>query len=290
MAKEISLGDHVIGPGHPVFIVAEIGINHNGDVKLARKLIDVAAVAGCSAIKFQKRTSELCVPQAERDKIRETPWGPITYLDYRKRIEFGEAEYREINAYCRERGIIWFASPWDVESVDFLEMFSPPCHKVASACLTDDSLLNRLAETGRLVIISTGMSSMEEIHHAVSLLDMKRLIVTHSTSSYPCLPEELNLNMIATLRDAFDCPVGYSGHEIGLQTTYAAVALGACLVERHITLDRNMWGSDQSASVESTGVSRMVRDIWVIETAMGDGVKQIYETELPVRNRLRRVK
>jgi N-acetylneuraminate synthase len=270
--------------------VAEIGINHNGDVELARKLIDVAAAAGCSAVKFQKRTPELCVPRTERDKIRETPWAPMTYLDYRKRIEFGEAEYREIDAYCKEKDIMWFASPWDMESVDFLEMFSPPCHKVASACLTDDHLLNRLAVTGRPVILSTGMSSMEEIRHAVSLLGAERLIITHSTSSYPCSPEELNLNLISTLRDAFDCPVGYSGHEIGLATTYAAVALGACLVERHITLDRSMWGSDQNASIESTGLFRLVRDIRAIETAMGDGVKRIYETELPARNRLRRVK
>jgi len=290
MTAEISVGDYKVGPDQPVYVVAEVGINHNGDLELARKLIDVAVAAGCSAVKFQKRTPELCVPQAERDKIRETPWGSMSYLDYRKRIEFGEAEYREIDAHCRERGITWFASPWDMESVDFLEMFSPPCHKVASACLTDDHLLHRLAATGRPVILSTGMSSMEEIRHAVSLLGTERLIINHSTSSYPCPPEELNLNIIATLRNAFDCPVGYSGHETGLQTTYAAVALGACLVERHITLDRSMWGSDQNASVESTGLFRMVRDIRVIETAMGDGVKRIYETELPVSNRLRRVK
>jgi len=290
MTAEISIGGHNVGSSHPVYIVAEIGINHNGDVELARKLIDVAAAAGCSAVKFQKRTPELCVPQAEREKIRETPWGAMNYLDYRKQIEFGEAEYREIDAYCKERGITWFASPWDLDSVDFLEAFSPPCHKVASACLTDDALLNRLAATGRPVILSTGMSSMDEIRHAVSLLGVERLIITHSTSSYPCPPEELNLNMIATLRKTFDCLVGYSGHEIGLATTYAAVVLGACLVERHITLDRNMWGSDQNASVESTGLFRMVRDIRVIETAMGDGVKRLYETELPARNRLRRVK
>ncbi len=290
MAKEILLGGHEIGPDRPVYIVAEVGINHNGELSVAKKLIDLAAVAGCSAVKFQKRTPELCVPQAERDKIRETPWGPMTYLEYRKRIEFGEAEYREIDAYCKERDITWFASPWDVESVDFLEAFSPPCHKVASACLTDDVLLNHLAATGRPVILSTGMSSMDEIRHAVSLLGTERLIITHSTSGYPCPPEELNLNMITTLRDAFDCPVGYSGHETGLQTTYAAVVLGACLVERHITLDRNMWGGDQNASVEATGLFRLVRDIRVIETAMGDGVKRIYETELLARNRLRRVK
>ena len=290
MTAEIFIGGHVIGPDQPVFIVAEIGINHNGELSIAKKLIDVAVTAGCAAVKFQKRTPELCVPQAERDKVRETPWGPMTYLDYRKRIEFGEDEYREIDAYCRKLGITWFASSWDMESVDFLEMFSLPCHKVASACLTDDYLINHLAATGRPIILSTGMSSMGEIRHAVSLLETERMIILHSTSSYPCPPEELNLNMIVTLRNAFDCPIGYSGHETGLQTTYAAVAMGVCLVERHITLDRSMWGSDQNASVESTGLFRMVRDIRVIETAMGDGVKHVYEAELPARNRLRRVK
>ena len=290
MGIGLSIDGYSVGPDHPVYIVAEVGINHNGELSIAKKLIDVAATAGCSAVKFQKRTPEFCVPQAERENIRETPWGAMSYMDYRKRLEFGEAEYREIDAHCKEKGITWFASPWDVESVDFLKAFSPPCHKVASACLTDDHLLNSLAATGRPVILSTGMSSMDEIHHAVSLLGTERLIITHSTSSYPCPPEELNLNMITTLREAFDCPIGYSGHEVGLQTTYAAVALGACLVERHITLDRNMWGSDQNTSVESTGLFRLVRDIKVIEAAMGDGEKQIYETELSARSRLRRVK
>ena len=290
MGIGLSIDGYSVGPDHPVYIVAEVGINHNGELSIAKKLIDLAAMAGCDAVKFQKRTPELCVPPAERDKIRETPWGPMTYLDYRKRIEFGEDEYREIDAYCKKQSITWFASSWDMESVDFLEMFSLPCHKVASACLTDDYLINHLAATGRPIILSTGMSSMGEIRHAVSLLETERMIILHSTSSYPCPPEELNLNMIVTLRNAFDCPIGYSGHETGLQTTYAAVAMGVCLVERHITLDRSMWGSDQNASVESTGLFRMVRDIRVIETAMGDGVKHVYEAELPARNRLRRVK
>ncbi len=290
MEAEIFIGGHKVGPNHPVYIVAEIGINHNGELSIAKKLINVAAAAGCSAVKFQKRTPELCVPQAERGKIRETPWGAMSYLDYRKRIEFGEAEYREIDAQCKEIGITWFASSWDMDSVDFLEQFAPPCHKVASASLTDDALLTHLAEIGRPIILSTGMSSMDEICHAVSLLGTERLIITHSTSTYPCPPEELNLNMITTLKEAFDCPIGYSGHEIGLQTTCAAVALGAFLVERHITLDRNMWGSDQNTSVESTGLFRLVRDIKVIEAAMGDGEKQIYETELSARSRLRRAK
>ena len=290
MAKVVDIGGKTVGPGRPIYIVAEIGINHNGDLGLARKLIDVATAAGCDAVKFQKRAPEVSVPERERETPRETPWGVMTYLEYRKKLEFGETEYREIDRYCRERGIAWFASCWDGESVDFIEQFSPPCYKIASACLTDDALLGHTAAKGRPIILSTGMSTMEEIRHAVSLVDRDRLIIAHSTSSYPTRPEELNLRMIETLRAEFGCPIGYSGHEVGLQTTYAAVALGACLVERHITLDRNMWGSDQAASVEATGVFRLVRDIHIIETALGDGVKRVYESELPARRRLRRQK
>lgn len=290
MAKVVDIGGKTVGPGRPIYIVAEIGINHNGDLGLAKKLIDVATTAGCDAVKFQKRAPEVSVPERERETPRETPWGVMTYLEYRKKLELGEAEYREIDRYCRERGIAWFASCWDGESVDLIEQFSPPCYKIASACLTDDALLGHMAAKGRPIILSTGMSTMEEIRHAVSLVDRDHLIIAHSTSSYPVNPEELNLRMIDVLRAEFGCPIGYSGHEVGLATTYAAVALGACLVERHITLDRNMWGSDQAASVEATGVFRLVRDIRVIEQALGDGVKRVYESEMTARRRLRRQK
>ena len=283
------IGDRPVGPDHPVYITAEIGINHNGDLDNALKLIDVAADAGCDAVKFQKRTPELCVPPEQQSIERDTPWGRMTYLDYRYKVEFGREEYQAISRHCLERKIAWFASPWDVPSVDFLEEFNPPAHKVASASLTDDSLLRRLRETSRTVILSTGMSTPEEIDHAVSLLDREKLILTHTTSSYPAPPKELNLRMINTLEQLYtDVPIGYSGHEIGLQTSVAAVALGACFVERHITLDRAMWGSDQAASVEPVGLERLVRDIGTVSDALGDGVKRVYDSELPVRAKLRR--
>jgi len=284
----IKVGDRLVGDGQPVFVIAEIGINHNGDVEIAKQLIDLAVVSGCDAVKFQKRTPELCVPPEQRDVVRETPWGLITYLDYRRRIELGTAEYDELDAYCRERGIAWFASCWDEPSVDFVDAYEPVCYKVASASITDASLLERLTATGRPLVLSTGMSTMEQIRAAVDQLPADRLLLAHTTSTYPCKPEELNLRMIETLRAEFDCPVGYSGHEVGLQTTLAAVALGAAFVERHITLDRAMWGSDQAASIEPTGLVRLVRDIRVIETALGDGEKRVYDSELPVRARLRR--
>jgi N-acetylneuraminate synthase len=290
MPDVIKIGEQPIGPAYPVYIVAEIGMNHNGEVATAKKLIDVATSAGCNAVKFQKRTPELCVPSEQRHVMRETPWGQMTYLAYRHRIEFGYDDYTEIDHYCRQRGIAWFASCWDEPSVDFIEQFSPVCYKIASASLTDDSLLTYINTKGRPMILSTGMSTMQEIRHAVSLLDRNRLLVAHCTSSYPCKPEELNLRMIQTLRQEFDFPIGYSGHEVGLQTTYAAVVLGACFVERHITLDRAMWGSDQAASVEPWGLMRLVRDIRVIEQAVGDGHKRVYDSELPILERLRRVR
>jgi N-acetylneuraminate synthase len=289
MARTVKIGERLVGDGQPVYIVAEIGINHNGDVDIAKRLIDAAKLAGCDAVKFQKRTPELCVPPEQRNIPRETPWGLITYMEYRYKVEFGYEQYAEIDRYCKQQGITWFASCWDVPSVDFIEQFDPPCYKVASASLTDDELLHRLNATGKPILLSTGMSTMDEIRHAVSMLDRDRLIIMHSTSTYPCPPHELNLRMIQTLKREFDLPVGYSGHEVGLQTTYAAVVLGACVVERHITLDRAMWGSDQAASVEPGGFMRLVRDIRVIEQALGDGIKRVYESELAARAKLRRV-
>jgi len=289
MSREVSIADRVIGDEHPTYVIAEIGINHNGEVEIAKRLIDAAVVAGCDAVKFQKRTPELCVPVEQRGVMRETPWGLMTYMEYRQRIEFDESAFEEIDRYCEERGIVWFASVWDAPSVDFIERFDPPCHKVPSPCLTDDRLLKYIRAKGRPVILSTGMSTMEEIRHAVSLLEQDGLLLAHCTSTYPCKPEELNLRTIQTLQQEFDCPIGYSGHEVGLQTTYVAVVLGARFVERHITLDRAMWGSDQAASVEPWGLMRLVRDIRVTERALGDGVKRVYESELPAMKRLRRV-
>jgi N-acetylneuraminate synthase len=284
----VTLGPRKVGPGQPCYIVAEIGINHNGDVELAKKLIDAAAQAGCDAVKFQKRTPELAVPKDQWAKERDTPWGRMPYIDYKRRIEFGEAEYRDIDAHCRKASLPWFASPWDEPSVDFLERFGVPCHKIASASLTDGPLLDRIAATGKPIILSTGMSTMEEIDAAVRRLPKERLVILHSTSTYPAKNEELNLRCIAMLRERYAVPVGYSGHEVGLQASLAAVTLGACMLERHITMDRAMWGTDQAASVEPGGFQRLVRDVRIIEGAMGDGVKRVYEGEIPMRQKLRR--
>jgi N-acetylneuraminate synthase len=287
--KTIQIGDRIVGEGQRTYILAEIGINHNGSLEIAKKLIDSAVSSGCDAVKFQKRTPHLCVPVHQQGVMKETPWGTMTYLEYRDRVEFEEAEYREIDRYCKEKGIMWFASCWDELSVDFLERFSPVCHKVCSAVLTNDNLLRRLNATGRPLILSTGMSTMVEIRHAVSLLDQERLLIAHCTSSYACRPEELNLNMIKTLRQEFNCPIGYSGHELGLVTTCAAVAMGASFVERHITLDRGMWGNDQRASLEPGDFKRLVNDIREIEKALGDGTKQVYDSERAVLLKLRKI-
>lgn len=288
MKREIKIGESFVGDGHPTYIVGEIGINHNGDLEIAKQLIDVAKWAGVDAVKFQKRTPELCVPDDQKTKMRETPWGYISYLDYRYKVEFGKDEYQEIDRYAKEKGMTWFASPWDEESVDFLEDFDPVCYKIASASLTDKILLERLKETGRPLILSTGMSTIKEIKAAVGYLGTENLMVTHTTSAYPCEPDELNLKMIHTLREMFPVPVGYSGHEVGLVPSAVAVAMGACLVERHITLDRALWGSDQAASVEPGGLNRLVKYIRTTEASLGTGEKVIYESEMPSLSKLRR--
>ncbi len=289
MSQEIKVGNKTIGPGHPTFIIAEIGINHNGDLKNAFGLIDAAVLAGCDAVKFQKRTSELCVPKDQWDIKRDTPWGEMRYIDYRHKVEFDVAEYKEIDAYCAQKEILWFASCWDEEAVNFMEHFNPPTYKIASASLTDTVLLDALKATKKPLILSTGMSTQEEIDTAINKLKDTTLAIAHSTSSYPCPAEELNLNMIHTLSQRFPThPIGYSGHEVGLQTSIAAIAMGACFIERHITLDRTMWGSDQSASVEPWGLMRLVRDIRVVERALGDGIKKVYPSEEKARQKLRR--
>ncbi len=287
----VRIRDRRVGQGEPVFVIAEIGINHNGSLEQAKKLIDGAYLAGADAVKFQKRTPELCVPPDQWNLPRDTPWGLMTYIDYKRRMEFGVREFAALNRHCHERGIFWFASCWDEGSVDFMERFDPPCYKVASASLTDDDLLVKLRQTGRPLILSTGMSTLPEIAHAVALSGRERLLLAHATSTYPCPPTDLNLKMIATLGERYpECPIGYSGHETGLAPTWAAVALGATFVERHITLDRAMWGSDQAASVEVGGFMRLVSNIRDIEKSLGDGVKRIYAGELPQIEKLRRVK
>jgi len=281
-----------IGPGEPCYIIAEIGINHNGSLEIAKKLIDEAVAAKASAVKFQKRTPEICVPKDQWDIMRDTPWGRISYIDYKRKTEFGIVEYATIDQYCKKLGIDWFVSTWDVEAVDFMEQFDTPIYKLASASLTDFQLIKRILLTGKPLMLSTGMSTIKEIEDAVNLVwsfdPHYPLFIAHSTSAYPCKPEELNLKMIQTLGAKYPgVPIGYSGHETGLATTVAAVSLGATFVERHFTLDRAMWGSDHAASVEPQGFQRLVRDIRDVETATGDGIKKVYESELGPMKRLR---
>ncbi len=289
MAREVKIGNKWVGDGHPAYIVAEIGINHNGDLGIAKELIQAGKHAGVDAVKFQKRTPELCVPPDQRNQMRETPWGYISYIDYRYKVELTEKEYDEIDRYAREIGMDWFASVWDEPSVDFLEKYNPIAYKVPSASLTDSNLLKHLRKTGRPLILSTGMSTLDQIKSAVNLIGEENLVITHATSAYPCDPYELNLRMIHTLRDMFNCPIGYSGHEVGLVTSAVAVGLGACMIERHITLDRALWGSDQAASVEPGGFEKLVKYIRVTEAAVGDGVKKVYESEISSLRKLRRI-
>lgn len=288
MINGVRIGPRVVGRKRPAFIVGEIGINHNGDIEVAKRLIEAAARAGCDAVKFQKRSPEHCVPFDQMNVMRETPWGYISYLEYRYRVEFGYDEYREIDAQCRRSGILWFASCWDAPSIDFMEAFAPPCYKIQSAALTDIRLLERFKRTGRSLILSTGMSTIAEIQRAVRFLGQDRLILLHSTSTYPCPPEELNLLMIRTLESEFECPIGYSGHEVGLVPSTLAIALGACLIERHITLDRSMWGSDHASSIEPAGLEKLVKYIRVAEKSLGDGIKRVYQSEQAAIKRLRK--
>jgi N-acetylneuraminate synthase len=285
--NSVKVGDRLVGPGQPVYIIAEIGINHNGDMKIAKDLIEMSAKAGVDAVKFQKRTPELCVPEDQRNVMRETPWGTMTYMDYRYKVEFEEKEYKELADYAASFNVQLFASPWDVVSVDFLAKMNHPVIKIASASITDMELLKKVADSGLPIIMSTGMSTIEQIDAAVAVLPKERLLIAHATSAYPCDVDELNLKMIPVLAEKYQVPIGYSGHETGLQSTVAAIALGATFIERHVTLDRAMWGSDQAASVEPAGLQRLVRDIRVVERALGDGVKKVYESELKPMQRLR---
>jgi N-acetylneuraminate synthase len=290
MTREIKIGNRTVGDGHPAYVIAEIGINHNGDLEIAKKMIDAAVHANADAVKFQKRTPEVSTPPDQQKQMRETPWGYITYLDYRYKVEFNEAQYREIDAYCKQRGIAWMVSVWDEESVDLMEKFDTPAYKIPSASLTDLNLIRKARATGKPLILSSGMSTMEQIRQGVTIAGETDLALMHCTSTYPCEPEELNLKMIETLRHEFpNIPIGYSGHEVGLVPSAVAVAFGACFVERHLTLDRAMWGSDQSASVEPGGFERLVKYIRVTEAALGDGVKKVYDSEKGSMKKLRRV-
>jgi N-acetylneuraminate synthase len=289
LRRTVKIGGKVIGDGQPVFFIAEIGINHNGDIKIAKKLISEAARVGCDAVKFQKRTVDIVYTPEDLARPRESPFG-LTNGDLKRGLEFEEKEYKEVDKHCKKEKIMWFASPWDTESVDFLEKFKVPCYKVASACLTDDKLLKKIKATDKPVILSTGMSTEEQIDHAVRILGTRNLIILHCVSTYPAADNELNLRCIRTLRNRYDVPIGYSGHEVGLSPPLLAVGLGASVIERHITLDRAMWGSDQAASVEIAGLVRLVRDIKLASAMLGDGKKKILPSEEPILQKLRRMK
>lgn len=286
--KTVRIGDRLVGEGQPCFVVAEIGINHNGNIDLAKRLISVAVAAGCDAVKFQKRTVEVVYTAEELAKPRENPFG-TTNGDLKRALEFDDSDYAEIDAFCKSVKTPWFVSPWDEDSVDFMEKFNTPVYKIASASLTDDNLLKHIRKTGKPVIASTGMSTYEEIDHAVEVLGKKDLILLHATSTYPANYDELNLTAIPTMAARYGVPIGYSGHETGIPTSVAAAVLGACMVERHITMDRAMWGSDQAASLEPNGITRLVRDIRLWEQSKGDSIKRVYERELPIIKKLRRV-
>ena len=287
--KKVKIANKTIGEDEPVFVIAEIGINHNGSIENVKKLIDVAVESGCDAVKFQKRTIDVVYTEEELAKPRENVFGD-TNGDLKRGLEFGEKEYGEIDQYCKEKGILWFASPWDEGSVDFLAKFDIPCYKIASASLTDDNLLRHIKSKGKPIILSTGMSTVEQIHHAVEVLGEDDLIILHCTSTYPGADEELNLNVIPWLKEQFSCPIGYSGHEVGVYSSLAAAILGATVIERHITLDRAMWGSDQAASLEPQGIKRLVESIRSIPIWLGDGKKRVFESEIPILEKLRRVK
>jgi N-acetylneuraminate synthase len=288
MTTLVQIGNRQVGAEQPCFIIGEIGINHNGDINIAKKLIQSCVEAGCDIVKFQKRTIEVVYSASELAMPRPSVFGD-TNGDLKRGLEFGEEEYAEINTYCRELGIPWFASCWDEASVDFIEKFAPPAYKIASASLTDHDLLRHHRSKGRPIILSTGMSTIEQIDAAIDVLGTDNLIILHSTSTYPCPIDQLNLKTIKTLAERYGIPVGYSGHEVGLSPSLAAVTLGACILERHVTLDRSSWGSDQAASVEPHGMKRLIANIRTVERALGDGTKKIYDSELPIIEKLRRV-
>ena len=289
MRKKIRVGSKLIGDGENCFIIAEIGINHNGCIEKAKRLIDIAVSSGCDAVKFQKRTVDVVYTKEELEMPRPNPFGD-TNGDLKRGLELTYSDYAEIDDYCNYKQIMWFASCWDEASVNFIDQFNPPCYKIASATLTDDNLLRHTKSKGKPILISTGMSTQEEIDHAIEILGTDNIVLYHCTSTYPTDSTEMNLQTIKTFREKYNFPIGFSGHERGLTPTIIAVALGAASVERHITLDRTLWGSDHAASLEPEGLFRLVRDIHQVPNLMGDGVKVVYDSEKAIIKKLRRVK
>lgn len=287
--KQIVIKNKIISEEGPIFFIAEIGINHNGSVKTAKKLIDMAILSNCDAVKFQKRTPELCIPEHKKNELKNTPWGRMTYLEYKNKIEFNKEQYEIIDSYCRKKNIIWFASPWDIPSIDFLEEFDVPCYKIASAMLTNREILKKIRDIGKPIILSTGMSALSQVDEAVNLLDDLPLVIMQCNSSYPSEDMELNLRVIEKYKKRYPRHIiGYSGHEKGYTASLVAAALGARVIERHITLDRTMWGSDQAASLELSGIGRLTRDLSLLPLWLGDGEKKLYKSEIAIREKLRK--
>ena len=288
--QTIKINDYVIGNDNPVFMIAEIGINHNGSLDIAKKLIDAAFACNWHCVKFQKRTPDLCVPEDQKNILRDTPWGKITYLEYKHKVEFGRKEYSYIDKYCKEKPLYWIASVWDIPSLEFILTYDIPFIKIPSAKLTEHELLKLASQSGKPVILSTGMSTIEEIDEAVEILEKYSkgdYILMHTNSAYPSPIEELNLRVINYFKDRYKCIIGYSGHEYGLEASVVAVSLGAKVIERHITLDHNMWGSDHSASLEVHGMDLLYKRIKEIKNVLGDGIKKVVGAELESRKKLR---
>lgn len=287
---KINIGGHSIGDDEPVFMLAEIGLNHNGDLAIAKKLIDAGFACNWHCVKFQKRTPDICVPDHQKSVMRETPWGKMTYLEYRYRVEFGEKEYSYIDQYCREKPILWTASVWDIPSLQFILGYDVPFIKIPSAKLIETDLLHAAAKSGKPIILSTGMSTTEEIDAAVMVLDEfapNNYALMHTNSTYPTPPNELNLLTLKFLKERYKCVVGYSGHEYDLEPSVIAVALGARIIERHITLDHSMWGSDQFASLEVHAMDLLHKRVKNVTVSLGDGVKRLTENEMQIRKKLR---
>jgi len=288
--NKLKIGNRFIGDNEPVYLIAEIGINHNGDIQVAKRLLDATWATGWDCGKFQKRTPDICVPENQKNVMRQTPWGEMTYLEYKKRVEFKKPEYDYIDRYCREKPLDWTASVWDLPSLEFLMRYDVPFIKLPSAKITDLTLVEECARSGKPVFASTGMSTLAEVDTLVELLEKrlgKNYVLFHCNSTYPAKLDELNMLMINTLRDRYDCLVGYSGHEEEIMPATIAPVYGACIIERHVTLDHTMWGTDQAASLEIRGMDFLAKRVRSVRTIAGDGIKTVFEGEEKMRTKLR---
>ena len=289
--KTIKIGNYEVGDKSPiVFMIAEIGLNHNADLQIAKKLIAAAFACGWHCVKFQKRTPELAVPKQQKNVLRDTPWGKMTYLEYRNKIELNKQDYDYIDKFCKEKPILWSASIWDIPSLRFIISYKPPFIKIPSAKLIDKELILEVCKSDIPIILSTGMSTLDEIDQAVNILEKSSCgdyILMHSNSTYPTPHEDINLGVIKLLKEKYKCVIGYSGHEYDLEPSVIAVALGAKVIERHVTLDHNMWGSDHFASLEVHAMDMLYKRLKDVNTIIGDGIKRVTDKELEIKNKLR---